>query len=101
MSMVNRSRPATFGLATALAYVAIGQALVSPAMRPTNPIGLWEEVVTRLFSDPFSLLLVATTVLGTVLFTDTRSRSYPSKSRCTFKPIRPSKWCNPEIKGVG
>jgi hypothetical protein len=76
MSMVNRSLLATFGLATALAYVAIGQALVSPAMRPTNPIGLWEEVVTRLFSDPFSLLLVATTVLGIVLFTDTRSRSY-------------------------
>jgi hypothetical protein len=69
-------RNPSFGFATALAYAAIGQALVSPGLRPTNPVGLWEEVVTRLFSDPFSLLLVSTTVLGIVLFTDTRSRTY-------------------------
>jgi hypothetical protein len=63
-------------VATALAYLVIGVALVSPVLRPQDPMGLWEEIVTHLFTDPFSLLLVASTVLGIVLFTDTSSRIY-------------------------
>jgi hypothetical protein len=69
-------RNPSFGLATALAYAVIGEALVSPVLRPDDPAGLWEEVVARLFTDPFSLLLVASTILGIVLFTDTASRLY-------------------------
>jgi hypothetical protein len=69
-------RNPSFGLATALAYMIIGVALVSPVLRPEDPTGLWEEIVTHVFTDPFSLLLVASAILGVVLFTDTSSRLY-------------------------
>ena len=49
----------------------------------TDSRGLWTEVVSRLFTDPFSLFWAATIVLGIVFFTDTHKRAY----RWTAGPI--------------
>ncbi|MDB5592171.1 metallophosphoesterase [Enterovirga sp.] len=65
-----------FGVATALAYVILGEALVRPTWRPDETVGLWEGMVTRLFTDPFSLFLVTAFLTGVVFFTDTESRLY-------------------------
>jgi hypothetical protein len=66
----------SFGVATALGYAVAGEALVSPSLAPADPVRLWDEIVVRLFTDPFSLFLVTSIVLGVVFFTDTRSPLY-------------------------